>query len=146
MLTSAQKSLLKRAQRQAGVPDAEYREALNLVAGVSSSTDPKLGNVGLDSLLAYFEAIYWRKVDLREAAAPGPSAVFRRRGYWAGRNRQGNTSRDRFVKSHFQEEINGLEHALQSAGKGPAYLSAIRRRARSEAHYVAALRRTLAAA
>lgn len=146
MLTNDQKALLKRAQRQAGLTDAEYREALNLLAGVRSSTDPKLGNTCLDSLLAYFEAIYWRKVDLREAPLPGGNDVFRRRGYWAGRNRQGNTSRNRFAERQFQEEINGLEHRLQECGKGAAYFAGIRRRtgARRSA-YAAALRRTVAA-
>lgn len=145
MLTNAQKMILKRAQRQAALTDAEYREALNLIAGVSTSTDPKLGNVGLDSLMAYFEAIYWRKVDLRELPAPGPDAVFRRRGYWAGRNLQGNTSRDRFAQRQFQDQINELEQTLHDHGKTDAYLAGIRRRTGGRrVAYAAALRRTLA--
>lgn len=62
MLSRPQQILLKRAQRQAGVDDAEYRDTLESLCGVRSSTDERMGDEHLDVMLSYLEAIYWRTV------------------------------------------------------------------------------------
>jgi hypothetical protein len=73
MLSNAQKWLCKRAQAQAALSDADYRDTWQTVAGVTSSTDPKLTDRQMDKFLALLEAIYWRKVDAGQA--PSPQAI-----------------------------------------------------------------------
>jgi hypothetical protein len=153
MLSRAQQILLKRAQREAGLNDAEYREALQMVAGCRSSKDSHLDDRKLDCLLAYFEAIHWHAVD---AGSLQPSctrnAVFRQRGYWAAKNNRQETSRDRFNGRNQGAEIRDLEADLADLGFGADYCTEIRRkvcRGREDAHalyqYRAALERTLKA-
>lgn len=131
MLTNSQKGLLKRAQAQASLSDADYRDALECVAGVSSSTDPALGDDHLDVLMAYFEAIYWRGVDAGtlQASCKG-SAPFRQRDYWAAKNPARNTSRDRWLDAWTEEAIERLEGELLATGVGAGYLVAIKTRVR----------------
>ena len=145
--------ILKMAQRQAALPDDEYRAALELVSGCQSSTDAAFTNRHLDTALAYFEAIYWHKVDAGELQAPcNRDAVFQRRGYWANKNTRQETSRDRYLGQNIQQEIAGLEAQLQALGFGQAYCQAIRENVthgrtgeRSAYLYRAALERTLQA-
>jgi len=143
MLTNDQKALLKRGQAQAGIEDAEYRDILDQLTGCRSSTDARLGDSHLDTLLAYFEAIYWREFDDGRLAAPGRNAVFRRRGYWAGKNALGNTSRDRFNERELTEAIALAERDLGRLGYGSRYLAGIQRRTGSGRMYLAALQRTI---
>lgn len=151
MLSNAQKSLLKRAQREAGLGDGEYRDALEVVAGCRSSTSPTLTDRHLDKLLAYLEAIHWRAVD---AGTLQPScsaaAVFRQRGYWAAKNTRQETSRDRFTGFNLVAAIADLERELMNLGFGESYCAGIRKNAtngRTDAHalhlYRTALQRTL---
>jgi hypothetical protein len=145
MLSNPQKSLLKRAQRQADLPDDEYREALQIIAGVTSSTDPALGDDNLDQLMAYFEAIYWHKVDNGELPPPHiANAVFQRRHFWSQRNTATNTSRDRYVAAQLARDIHEAEAELKSLGYGASYLFSIQSKIRSRRHYLVALRRTIA--
>lgn len=149
MLSNAQKGLLKRAQAEVALSDLEYRAALATVSGMAdcrSSTDARLTDGHVDRLLSYFEAILWRKVDAGELQAScKPNAVFRKRGFWAGRNRQGNTSRDRHVEQEAARQVVVLEGELHALGFGFAYLSAIENRIVpwSVVNYLAALKRTL---
>lgn len=113
MLTRDQKSLLKRAQRQAGIADEEYRETLQRYTGATTSTDPSLTDEHLDLLLAYFEAIYWHAVDAGRLPAPCKRhEPFLQRGYWAAKNPSGNTSRDRHTVGSLNEAIATLERQL----------------------------------
>ena len=90
MLSRAQQILLKRAQREAGLLDGDYREALQTVAGCQSSKDADLTDRHLDKLLAYFEAIYWRAVNAGQLQpCCKTTAVFRQPGYWAAKNTAG---------------------------------------------------------
>lgn len=151
MLTRSQQVLLKRAQREAGIEDAEYRASLAIVSGLPecwSSKDPRLTDAHMDSALSYFEAIHWRKVDAGELQGSCKlSAVFRNRGYWAGKNCRGNTSRDRHAEIEMGKRVVALEDDLASLGYGMAYFSAIQNRIQpfSLAKYLGALTRTLAA-
>ena len=153
MISRAQQILIKQAQREAGLADDEYRDALEAVSGCRSTKDRRLTDRHVDLTLAYFEAIYWRGID---AGTLQPScktdAVFRQRGFWAAKNPGENTSRDRY--SHFgtNSEIDRLEQELSSLGFTPAYRDAIRRNVtqgrsdlRSLHAYKAALKRTIAA-
>lgn len=153
MLTNPQKSLLKRAQREAGLSDGDYREALETVTGCRSSTSPELTDRHLDKLLAYFEAIHWRGVD---AGTLQPSrsatAVFRQRGFWVSRNTNQETSRDRYNECNTGRSIADMERDLAQIGYGQGYCAVIRRnvtKGRDDAHglhlYRAALERTLKA-
>lgn len=153
MITRPQQILLKRAQSEAGLPDEEYRDALELVTalpGCRSSKDARLTDEHVDSLLSYFEAIYWHKVDTNsgelQAGCKRVAAVFRHRGFWASRNRNGNTSRDRYTVREMQREAAWLESRLQGLGYGVEYLESIQRKIApfDVRIYVAALRRTLA--
>lgn len=115
MLTNPQKALLKRAQRAAGLPDDEYREAIATVTGMDdcrSSTDPRLTDAHLDRLMAYLEAIQNR----REAAMGGGTAA--PATYWQGKNPKGCTSRDRHGSAALEGAIRRLEAAMQARGKG----------------------------
>jgi hypothetical protein len=151
MLSRAQQILLKRAQREAGLLDAEYRDALEMIAGCRSSTAPALTDRHLDKLLAYFEAIHWRAMDggtLQPSCSA--TAVFRQRGYWQAKNTPQETSRDRFNGVNLSEEIAALERHLAALGYGDGYCAGIRRKVasgRTDAHalhlYRAALERTL---
>lgn len=152
-MSRGQQILLKRAQREAGLDDFEYREALAITAGCRSSTDPKMTDRGVDLALAYFEAIYWRKVDAGELQPSGrPDAVFRQRSYWAAKNCQGTNSRERYTRSNSTGTVQELEHELEQLGYGRGYLAAIRAKAAAgrtgpaaEFAYASAIRRTLAA-
>ncbi len=129
MLSNAQKSLLKQAQRQAGIDDAEYRDTLQLLTGCQSSTDPDFSNSDLDKVLAYFEAVYRRQVDTGRLPAPsGHKAVLSKEGFWAARNRRGNTSRDRHGYAGLTAELEALEHDLGELGYGPGYCAAIKQK------------------
>ncbi len=153
MISRAQQIILKRAQREAGLDDADYRDALRVVSGCSSSTDPRMSDRHIDLALAYFEAIYWRKVDAAELQPPcKPDTVFQQRGYWARKNPRQDTSRDRYSATAVSQSIAALETALATHGLGPGYCAAIRRnvtQGRGDAHamhcYKAALQRTLSA-
>lgn len=153
MISRAQQILIKRAQRQAGLNDADYREALQVTAGCRSSTDPAMTDRGVDLFLAYVEAIYWRGVDAGALPTPGrQAAVFRQRGYWAQKNPSIGTSRDRYAADTILAEISALEGRLRDLGFNEHYCAAIRNKATngrdapSELYrYRAALRRTLAA-
>ncbi len=150
-LSRAQQILLKRAQREAALGDDDYRDALELIAGCRSSTDPRMTDRHLDKLLAYFEAILWRAVDdgaLHPACRA--DAVFRQRGYWASKNTAGETSRDRFNGRSQGADIAALEAQLNALGYGPQYAATIRDKVchgHQDAHalhlYHAALERTL---
>lgn len=140
MLTNPQKALLKRAQRAAGLPDDEYREAIATVTGMDdcrSSTDPRLTDAHLDRLMAYLEAIQNR----REAAMGGGTAA--PATYWQGKNPKGCTSRDRHGSAALEGAIRRLEAAMQARGKGPAYLASIQAKTGRTWAYVGALNRTL---
>lgn len=151
MLSRPQQILLKRAQREAGIDDAEYRDALKLIAGCSSSTDERMTDRHLDLVLAYFEAIHWRRVDAGDLQPScNPDAVFKQRGYWARKNPRQETSRDRYTASAVSQEIARLETALAMHGLGAGYCATIRRnvtQGRGDAHalhcYKVALQRTL---
>ena len=153
MLTRPQQILLKRAQREAALEDAEYREALEAVSGCRTSKDARLTDRHLDLAMAYLEAIHWRKVDRCELQPPcKPDAVFRQRGYWAGKNSRQETSRDRHNGVNLDGEVRALESSLQRLGFGPAYCATIREKVtggRTDPHaqhlYRAALERTLKA-
>lgn len=153
MLTNPQKSLLKRAQREAGLSDNDYREALRLIADCGSSTSPSLTDRHLDKLLSYFEAIHWQAMDAgRLQPSCSAKAIFRQRGFWASRNSAQQTSRDRFNGSNLNARIADLEGQLAAHGCGAAYCAAIRKnvcKGRSDARalhlYQAALERTLKA-
>jgi hypothetical protein len=153
MLSRAQQILLKRAQREAGLSDLDYRDALELIAVCRSSKSPALTDRHLDKLLAYFEAIHWRAM---EAGTLQPSrsatAVFRQRGYWAAKNSNSETSRDRFNGAKLGRSVADLEQEMAALGYGPGYCASIRKkviRDRGDAHalhiYQAALQRTLKA-
>lgn len=153
MLSRAQQILLKRVQREAGLSDNDYRDALETIAGCRSSTSSTFTDRHLDTLLVYFEAIHWRGVD---AGTLQPSrsatAVFRQRGYWAAKNTRQETSRDRFTDTNLGQAIAELENQLAAFGCGPGYCAAIRKNvckgradAHAQHHYRAALERTLQA-
>lgn len=130
MLSRAQIILLKRAQHDAGLADPDYREALQMIAGVKSSKDPKLTDEHLDKLLAYFEAIFWRKVDQANAEHEmRASDVFRHRGHGASKNTKAENSRDRFATVVLKQDIQMLERQLAALGCGPGYCAAIARNA-----------------
>jgi hypothetical protein len=153
MLSRPQQILLKRAQREAGLSDDDYRDTLQMVADCRSSKSPALTDRHLDKLLAYFEAIHWRGVDAATLQPSGSAAaVFRQRGYWAAKNTAAETSRDRFNGRNQGGEIAALEAELARLGFGAAYCAAIRAnvcKGRSDARalhlYQAALARTLKA-
>lgn len=153
MLSRPQQILLKRAQREAGMSDDDYRDALELVACVRSSKAPEFTDRHLDKLLAYFEAIHWRAVDASHLQPPRRlDAVFRQRGYWASKNTNAETSRDRFNGRNQGAQIAALEADLAAIGFDAGYCAGIRRnvcKSRNDAHalhqYEAALERTLKA-
>lgn len=153
MLSREQQILLKRAQREAGLDDQDYRDALATVSGCRSSKDSRMSDRHLDQVLAYFEAIYWRAVDSGSLQAIcKPNAVFRQRGYWAQKNTRFETSRDRYALSAIGRETVSLEAELAALGFGAAYCASIRGKvvqgrdgAHAEHLYKAALERTLRA-
>lgn len=143
MLTNAQKSLLKRAQRQAGVTDDQYRDDLRSVTGcATSSRDRRVTDRHLDHMLGLYEATYWRGVESGELPPPNGNAVFRKPGFWAGRNRKGHTSRDRYHARELGAQIAELEETLIESGHHKEYLNEIFERTGNAAAYAAALRRT----
>ena len=153
MLSRPQQILLKRAQREAGLSDDEYRDALEMIAACRSSTSPALTDRHLDALLAYFEAIHWRGVDAGTLQPSGSAAaVFRQRGYWAAKNTRLETSRDRFTDLNLGRAVADLEGKLAALGCGAGYCATIRKnvcKGRDDARalhlYRAALERTLKA-
>ena len=151
MLSRPQQIKLKMAQKEAGISDDDYREALEVVTGCRSSTAPALTDRDFDKLLSYFEAIHWHAVD---AGKLQPScrtnAVFRRRGYWAAKNTRQETSRDRFNGVNIRAQITALENNLEALGFGAEYCAVIRKnvtKGREDEHalhlYSAALERTV---
>ena len=148
-LSRAQQILAKRAQAQAGLPDSEYREAISQISGLAdcrSSKDARLTDAHLDALLSYFEAIHWRKVDAGELSGVCKAdAPFRQRGFWAGRNGRGNTSRDRYTAVELGHQIQALEEELYALGFGLAYLTSVQNRIEpfSLVKYLGALQRTV---
>ena len=84
MLSRRQQILLKRAQREAGLSDNDYRDALQTVAGCRSSTSPVLTDRHMDKVLAYFEAIHWRAVDAGKLQPSCSATAVFRQGYYAG--------------------------------------------------------------
>jgi hypothetical protein len=148
MSSRDQQIMIKRAQLQAALSDDEYRDAIAMVSGMAdcrSSKDGRLTDGHIDNLMAYMEAIYWRKVDLQQPCKAG--AIFQQRGYWANKNQRGNTSRDRYVAKEKSDEATALENELHALGFGLAYVSAIQRNIQpfTMLAYVAALKRTLKA-
>ncbi len=154
MLSPAQRRLLKMAQREAHLPDAEYREELQRLAGVDSSTAATWTDEQFDCVMAYFEAIHSNKVrqGLIEPSY-SPRSVFRQAGYWAAKNSRGNTSRDRYTASQLGEMIQNTEIKLagQISGNATNYLARVRETVvgnrvgiAAERDYLAALQRTLA--
>ena len=153
MLTRPQQILLKRAQREAGLSDSEYRDALAAVSGCRSSTDPKLTDRHLDKALAYLEAIAWRGFDSGQLQMPcKANAVFRQRHFWQQRNTNAQTTRDRFTREKLGAEIAELEAALMELGVSPEYCAGILNRSSGDCqpgslaqakNYRSALRRTL---
>ena len=153
MLSRPQQILLKRAQREAGLSDDEYRDALEMISGCRSSTSPALTDRHLDALLAYFEAIHWRGVDAGTLQPSGSAAaVFRQRGYWGSKNTRAESSRDRYTETNLGQSITELESQLAALGCSAGYYAAIRKnvcKGRNDARalhlYRAALERTLKA-
>jgi hypothetical protein len=153
MLSRPQQILLKRGQKEAGLQDDEYRDALEMIAGCRSSTSPAMTDRHLDKLLAYFEAIHWQGIDAgRLQPSRSLNAVFRQRDYWAAKNTNQETSRDRFNGSNQGQEIAALERQLAELGCHANYCAAIRQNAtkgRTDARalhlYRTALERTLKA-
>ena len=153
MLTRAQQILLKRAQRESGLSDDDYRDALELIAGCRSSKSPSLTDRQLDKIIAYLEAIHWRAVDAGTLQMSGSgNAVFRQRHFWAARNTNAETSRDRFNVSNAGRAVADLEKELAALGFGQGYCASIRAKVthgRDDTHathlYRAALDRTLKA-
>jgi len=150
MISRAQQILVKRAQREAGLEDFEYRAALAQVSGCRSTTDPKLDDRGVDLILAFLEAILWRRVDAGELPPPGGGAVLNKRNFWKDRNPKNNTSRDRFTRASVTEPIAELERALGELGFSQAYCDAVKTKVTGGAMdtfamhlYKAALTRTL---
>lgn len=148
MLSNDQKALIKRAQRECLIDDEDYRNILDveLGFGVRSSTDPHLGDRHFDKILAYFEAIYWRKIEAQEITERHPKTVFQARGYWASKNTIKSNSRERYAQRGLEAEIQRLEGQLYRVGCHPNYLNAIARKTgHGSYNYKAALARTLAA-
>jgi hypothetical protein len=156
MLSRAQQILLKRAQAEAALDDADYRDAIATVSGMAdcrSSTDARLTDRHVDNLLSYFEAIFWKKFDatspLTETmqAVRKANAIFRQRGYWASKNPKNNTSRDRYGETNLQPAVSALEAELAGLGCGMAYCRAIQNKIVpfSLAKYLGALNRTVKA-
>lgn len=151
MLSRPQQILMKRAQAQAGLTDADYRELLanELGFGVRSSTAPQLTDRHLDKFMAFVEAIFWKRVDegrpFDAALAASKRLPFQVRGYWAAKNNAQQNSRDRHVSAAVETEIAHLESEMKSLGHNQRYLDSIFNRVGgSPWAYKAALERTLA--
>ena len=151
MLTRPQQILLKHAQREAGLSDDDYRDTLDLIAGCRNSKSPALTDRHLDTALGYLEAIHWRAVDAGTLQPSGSAtAVFRQRGFWAARNTNQETGRDRFTSLNAGRAVADLETELAALGFGQAYCDSIGEKVTHgsrDAHalqlYRAALLRTL---
>ena len=149
MLSNPQKSLVKRAQRQAAVPEEEYRDMWRMVTGwedCDTSTDPRLGDVHVDRMMGFLEAIFWRRV--QEGAlqpASKANAPFLKEGFWKNRNKAQSTSRDRYQKQRITTSIHELETKLQAAGYPMQKIIAIKRKLRYHDDWAvkSALHRTL---
>lgn len=170
MLSNKQKALVKQAQRDAGLSEAEYREIWATVTGragtplpadrraaecapypIASSRDPRLTDEHFDNFMKFVEAIFWRN-----SAHLRGSKVFSVRGYWARKNTKAENSRDRFTGHALKREIADLEWQLARMGLDENYTDAIRVKVigrnsnefctgRELSLYAAALRRTVAA-
>ena len=88
--------------------------------------------------------IYWRGVD-SGALQPRckPNSPFRKRGYWAGKNRRDSTSRDRYAAQQLATQIIVCEDRLAALGFGGNHLRAILEKTGAGMGYWAALRRTI---
>ena len=154
MLSKLQIMRLQMARRQAGIPDDEYRDILaNIFDGCVSSKDPRLTNEHWDRIVAFWEAVYFRKLERGEVNPPGRNEMFQKRGYWAEKNQRDNTSRDRYTRDDLAGQISAAEARLHALGKGPHYCAAIRARIGGDAasplqqrKYLAALLKTAEAA
>lgn len=150
-ISNSQKGLIKRAQKECDLDDVEYRDALEIVSGSRSSTSAAFTDRHVDTLLSYFEAIFWRKVDAGELpTSRSVTAVFRQRGYWKTKNTKTETSRDRYTGHNLKQQIADLEGQLQAIGFNEQYCAGIRDNSthgQDDAHalylYRAALERTL---
>lgn len=120
MLTPAQKSLVKRAQRQANLDDEQYRDLWRVITGwedCDTSTDPRIGDRHVDKMMGMLEAIYWLRVDQAQLThAPGKHSPFLNREYWSRRNKAGQTTRDQYAEKRLAAECNSIALRLQSAG------------------------------
>lgn len=149
MLSNPQKSLVKRAQRQAAVPEEEYRDMWRMVTSwqdCDTSTDPRLGDVHMDRMMGFLEAIFWRRV--QEGALQPPSkanAPFQKEGFWATRNKAQSTSRDRYQKKRIGDSVQDLEARLLAAGYPPQKIAAIKEKMKCHDQWAlrSALHRTL---
>ncbi|MCI0535058.1 MAG: hypothetical protein L0Z50_07510 [Verrucomicrobiales bacterium] len=142
---------MKRAQKECGLSDWDYRDILEMLAGCTSSTDARLNDECLDMVMSFFEAEHWRRCDA-ETLQPSckPNTVFQQRFFWRARNNRAENSRDRYIKSQADGQISELQSALAQFGCGEAYFETIRDRVtngrtdpRAMKTYAAALRKTL---
>lgn len=149
MLSNPQKSLVKRAQRQADVPEEEYRDMWRMVTSwqdCDTSTDPRLGDVHMDRMMGFLEAIYWRHVQegtLQPASKA--NAPFQKEGFWKNRNKAQSTSRDRYQKQRITESVEDLKVKLMKAGYPVQNITALERQLRYHNQWAlkSALHRTL---
>jgi hypothetical protein len=147
-LTNAQKSLLKQAQRAAFIGDDDYRATISAVTRLedcTSSTDPRLMEQDLDTLLKWFEDFFWGEVDGGRLPAPRPKGhVFSVRGYWKRKNpKDGPNSRDRHAEGNLQSRCQWLESQLHKLGCDAHYLGKIYANTGGGWPYIKALERTL---
>jgi hypothetical protein len=124
MLTRSQIKLVKMAQREIGLSDADYRDCWRTVAGVSSAKDPRITDEQFDSMLSYLEAIAARS----GAPASGPAKIFRTPSYWRNKNTKAESSRDRYARARAQEDIAQLENKLLELGYFANYAREIKHR------------------
>jgi hypothetical protein len=139
MLSKSQKALIKTAQREAELPDEDYRDLLETVTGSRTSTDPKLGDRSFDKIMAFLEAVFWRKFDLGQLQRRSDYPVFQERRYWSKKNTMAETSRERYSKNALTHEIAELERAMGELGFGENYCGAIRERVDTGRSEIAAL-------
>jgi len=148
-LTRPQIIHIQRARREARIDDADYALQLQIVSGfadMTSSKDRRLTDEHFDAFMSFAEAIYWREVDNGEIdPLPPLKSVFAERGYWQGKNKIANNSRDRFAADRLKVQIANAEVVLQKFGKPRIYLDTICKRTGGGWAYLQALTRTLAA-
>ena len=84
MLTNKQKAQIGMYKTAAKLKDKSYRELLNRVAQVNSTTDPKMTNANFDELMRRLEAILELRVI--NGVVPKPTNRIQDLKYWRGRN------------------------------------------------------------